>query len=87
MKGKEKVYHTNLLKNYFERDEATTERAVAVVKADDHVKEDMHLEFKECKVKDAEDDDNVDFLEIGGYDAKESVEEVTTGSNLTDEQR
>ena len=24
MKGKEKVYHTNLLKNYFERDEATT---------------------------------------------------------------
>ena len=41
---------------------------------------------KECEVKDAEDDDNVDFLEIAGYDAKESVADVTTGSNLTDEQ-
>ena len=87
VKGKEKVYHANLLKKYFERDEATTEGAVAVVKADDHFKEDMHCEIEECEVKDAEDDDNVDFLEIGGYDAKESVADVTTGSNLTDEQR
>ena len=87
MKGKEKVYHASLLKKYFERDEATTEGAVAVVKADDHFKEDMHCEIEECEVKDAEDDDNVDFLEIGGYDAKESVADVTTGSNLTDEQR
>ena len=87
VKGKEKVYHASLLKKYFERDEATTEGAVAVVKADDHFKEDMHCEIEECEVKDAEDDDNVDFLEIGGYDAKESVADVTTGSNLTDEQR
>ena len=88
VKGEEKVYHANLLKKYFERDEATTEGAVAVVKADDHFKEDMHCEIiEECEVKDAEDDDNVDFLEIGGYDAKESVADVTTGSNLTDEQR
>ena len=42
VKGREKVYHANLLKKYFERDEATTEGAVAVVKADDHFKEDMH---------------------------------------------
>ena len=27
------------------------------------------------------------FLELGGYVAKESVEDVTTGPNLTDEQR
>ena len=87
VKGKEKVYHANLLKKYFERDEATTEGAVAVVKADDHFKEDMHCEIEESEVKDAEDDDNVDFLEICGYDAKESVADVTTGSNLTDEQR
>ena len=87
VKGKEKVYHASLLKKYFERDEATTEGAVAVVKADDHFKEDMHCEIEESEVKDAEDDDNVDFLEIGGYDAKESVADVTTGSNLTDEQR
>ena len=42
--------------------------------------------MEECEVKDAEDDDNVDFLEISGYDAKESVADVTTGPNLTDEQ-
>ena len=58
-----------------------------VVKAEDHFKEDMLCEIEECEVKDAEDDSNVDFLEIGGYDAKESVADVTTGSNLTDEQR
>ena len=44
MKGKEKVYHASLLKKYFERDEATTEGAVAVVKADDHL-------WKICTVK------------------------------------
>ena len=50
MKGKkEKVYHASLLKKYFERDEATTEGAVAVVKADDHFKEDMHCEIEEWK--------------------------------------
>ena len=87
VKGKEKVYHANLLKKYFERDQATTEGAVAVVKAGDHFKEDMPCEIEECEVKDAEDDDNVDFLEIRGYDAKEYVADVTTGSKLTDEQR
>ena len=75
------------LQKYWDRDEATTEGAVAVVKADDHFEEDTHCEVKECEVKDAEDDDNVDFLEIGRYDAKESVADVATGSNLTDEQR
>ena len=50
VKGKEKVYHANLLKKYFERDEATTEGAVAVVKADDHFEEHMHCEVEECKV-------------------------------------
>ena len=75
------------LQKYGDRDEATTEGAVAVVKADDHSEEDTHCEVKECEVKDAEDDDNVDFLEIGRYDAKESVADVATGSNLTDEQR
>ena len=60
VKGKEKVYHANLLKKYFERDEPTKEGAVEVVKAEDHFKEDMHREIQECEVKDAEDDDNVD---------------------------
>ena len=57
-----------------------------MVKADDHFEEDMHCEVEECEVKDAEDDDNIDFLEIGRYDAKESVADAATGSNLTDEQ-
>ena len=75
------------LRKYFDRDEATTEGAVAVVKAEDHFEEDMYCEVKECEVKDVEDDDNLDFLEIGCYVAKESVADVATGSNLTDEQR
>ena len=64
VKEKEKVYHANLLKKYFERDEATTEGTVAVAKVDDHFEEHMHCEVEECEVKDAEDDDNVDFLEM-----------------------
>ena len=75
------------LQKYWDRDEATTEGAVAVVNADNRFEEDTHCEVKECEIKDAEDDDNVDFLEIGRYDAKESVADVATGSNLTDEQR
>ena len=31
--------------------------------------------------------DNVNFLEIGGYGAKESVNDVTIGDNLSHEQR
>ena len=75
------------LQKYWDRDEATTEGAVAVVNADNRFEEDTHCEVIECEVKDAEDDDNVDFLEIGRYVAKESVADVATGSNLTDEQR
>ena len=40
-----------------------------MVKAGDHFKEDMHCEIEESEVKDAEDDDNVDFPEIGGTEA------------------
>ena len=71
---------------YWDRDEATTEGAVAVLKADNRFEEDTHCEVKECEVKDAEDNDNVDYLEIGCYDAKESVADVATRSNLTDKQ-
>ena len=42
-----------------------------------------------CKGEVAEVDpvDDVDFLEIGGYVAKESVKDVATGDNLSHEQR
>ena len=49
MKGKEKVYHASLLKKYFERDEATTEGAVAVVKADDHFRKICTVKLKKVK--------------------------------------
>ena len=65
---KEKVYHAKLLKKYFEREETTVEGAVAVgVRAtsiDDAV---------DCAVKvDEAEEEEVDFLELGGYVAKES---------------
>ena len=83
VKGKEKVYHANLLKKYFEREETTVEGAVAVgagaTSTDDAV---------DCAAKvDEAEGEEVDFLELGGYVAKESNEDVTTGPNLTDEQR
>ena len=83
VKGKEKVYHANLLKKYFEREETTAEGAVAggvgASCVDDTV---------DCATKaDEAEGENVDFLELGGYVAKESIEDVETGPNLTDEQR
>ena len=83
VKGKEKVYHANLLKKYFEREETTVEGAVAVgagaTSIDDAV---------DCAAKvDEAEEEEVDFLELGGYVAKESIEDVTTGPNLTHEQQ
>ena len=69
VKGKERVYHANLLKKYFERDEPEEVSAVAV------------------EVQTSETEVGADFLEIGGYAPKESIQDVTAGSNLTDEQR
>ena len=83
VKGKEKVYHANLLKKYFEREETTAGGAVAggvgATCLDDAV---------DCGVKaDEAEGENDDFLELGGYADKESIEHVKTGPNLTDEQR
>ena len=83
VKGKENVYHANLLKKYFEREETTVEGAVAVgagaTSIDDAV---------DCAAKvDEAEGEEVEFLELGGYVAKESIGDVATGPNLTDEQR
>ena len=83
VKGKEKVYRANLLKKYFEREETRAEGAVAggvgATCIDDAVN---------CAAKaDEAEGENVDFLELGGYVAKESIKDVETGPNLTDEQR
>ena len=83
VKGKEKVYHANLLKKYFEREETTVEGAVAVGAGATSIEDAVD---GEANVDEAEEEE-VDFLELGGYVAKESIQDVATGPNLTDEQR
>ena len=83
VKGKEKVYHANLLKKYFEREETTVEGAVAVGAGATSIDDAVDCE---AKVDEAEEEE-VDFLELGGYVAKESIEDVATGPNVTDDQR
>ena len=79
VKGKENVYHANLLKKYFEREETTAEGAVAggvgAMCMDDAAD-------RAAKADEAEGENN-DFLELGGYVAKESIEDVETRPNLT----
>ena len=83
VKGKEKVYHANLLKKYFEREESTAEGAVA-----GGVGATCIANAVDCAAKaDEAEGQNVDFLELDGYVAKESIEDVETGPNLTDKQR
>ena len=83
VKGKERVYHANLLKKYFEREDPVPVGAVAVeVNAD--ISKNGHVK---SEAEEVDPVDGVDFLEIGGYVAKESIKDVATGDNLTDEQR
>ena len=83
VKGKERVYHANLLKKYFEREDSVRVGAVAVeVNAD--ISKNGHVK---SEAEEVDPVDGVDFLEIGGYVAKESIKDVATGDNLTDEQR
>ena len=67
------------LKMYFERVDTTVEGAVGATCIDDAV---------DCGAKaDEAEGEKVDFLELGGYVAKESIKDVKTGPNLADEQR
>ena len=84
VKGKEKVYQGNLLKKYFEREETTAEGAVAG--GVDASCVDDAVDCAAYKADEAEGED-VDFLELGGYVAKESIEDAETAPNLTDHQR
>ena len=82
VKGKEKAYHANLLTKYFEREETTVTGAVAVGAGA------TSIDAVDCAAKvDEAEEEEVDFLELGGYVAKESIEDVTTGLNLTDQQQ
>ena len=83
VKGKERVYHANLLKKYFEREDSVPVGAVAV-KVNADISKSGLVKSEAEKVDPV---DGVDFLEIGGYVAKESIKDVATGDNLTEEQR
>ena len=86
VKGKVRVYHANLLKKYFEREDPVPIGAVALevnanICENDHVKSEVEEEVDSV--------DGIDFLEISGYMhvAKESVNDVAIGDNLIHEQR
>ena len=81
VKGKERVYHANLLKKYFEREDSVG--AVAFETNSNICKH----EHAESEIVEADTAENIDFLEIGGYVAKESVKDVAIGDNLSHEQR
>ena len=83
VKGQERVYHVNLLKKYFEREDSVPVGAVAVEVNADISKSGL----AKSEAEEVDPVDGVDFLEIGGYVAKESIKDVATGDNLTEEQR
>ena len=63
VKGKERVYHANLLKKYFEREDSVSVGAVAVETNADICKS-GHVE---SEVEEVDPVDSIDFLEIAGY--------------------
>ena len=85
VKGKERVYHANLLKKYFELEDSAPVGAVGAVAlgVNANICENEHVESK----VEVDPVDNIDFLEIGGYVTKESVNDVVIGDNLSHEQR
>ena len=72
VKGKERVYHANLLEKYFEREDPVSVGAV-VVETNANICKNEHVE---SEVEEVDPVDSIDFLEIGGYVAKESVNDV-----------
>ena len=82
--SKEKrVYHANLLKKYFEQEDSVSIGAVAV-EVNANSCENEHVE---SGVEEVDPVEGTDFLEIGGYVAEESVNDVVIGDNLSHEQR
>ena len=73
VKEKKRVYHANLLKKYFEREDSVPVGAVAV---EGNANGRVESEEEEEEVDPVE---STGFLEIGGYDAKESVNDVAIG--------
>ena len=83
VREKERVYHDNLLKKYFEREDSVSVGAVAV-EANANICKSGSVESGEEEVDPVE---STDFLGIGGYVAKESVNDVAIRDNLSHKQR
>ena len=83
VKGKERVYHAKLFKTYFEREDSVPVGAVAV-EVNAISSENEHVA---SEVEEVDPVDSIDFLQIGGYVAKESATDVAIGDNLSHVQR
>ena len=85
IKDKLKVYHANLLKKYIEREEELEKAATAIAEG---LVMNVTCNGESCEPELSPDiDDDSDFLEIGGYVAKESIADVKTGHGLSDTER
>ena len=85
IKDKLKVYHANLLKKYIEREEELQKAATAIAEG---LMTNVTCNGESCEPELSPDiDDDSDFLEIGGYVAKESIADVKTGHGLSDTER
>ena len=80
VKGKERVYHANLLKNYFEQEDSVPVGAVAVKVNATCSSKNAHVK---SEVDEVDPEDSIDFLEIGGYVTKESVNDVAIRDSLS----
>ena len=63
MLKEKRVYHANLLKKYFEREDSVPIGAVAL-EVNANICENEHVE---SEVEEVDHMDSIDFLEIGGY--------------------
>lgn len=86
IKDKLKVYHANLLKMYIEREEELEKAATAIAEGL-VTNATCNGESCEPELSPDIDDNDSDFLEIGGYVAKESIADVKTGHGLSDTKR
>ena len=84
VKDKLKVYHANLLKMYIEREEELGEAAAAIAEG---LVTSVTCSGEPRELELDPDDDDKDFLDIGGYVAKESIADVKTGPGLNDTER
>jgi len=81
VKYKLKVHHANLLKAYIKREEELGEAAAAITEG---LMTSVSCSGEPSELELDPDDDDIGFLEIGGYVSKESIADVKTGPGLNE---